>query len=294
MMNNRQEAQAIKIPNITPASEGATLSHKDYVFIRDLAFEKTGINLNENKVTMIQSRISRRLNALKLRSYSDYIEYLQNNPQEMTPFINSLTTNKTDFFREIDHFDYLRDNYFPNLTSNSTGKSLYVWSAACSAGHEVYTLGMVFDEFTKSNPSYDFRILGTDIDTDILTKAENGIYPAEQVSPIAPNYLRGNFEKGRGNDDGNYIVTKKLKEKIKFRQFNLIDPANTVPLQFDIIFLRNVLIYFTKDTIQIVIDKLVSHLNPGGLLFIGHSETLNGINHNLQSLGSAIYKKPEE
>lgn len=292
-MKNNTEIK-FEPPKLTTIQDGQ-ISKDQFDFISSLIFEKAGIHLDHNKTTMVQSRILRRLKHLKLDTIKDYITYLKGHPEkEMDYFINSLTTNKTDFFRENDHFEYLKDVFFKELIEKKKGdyvQNLYVWSAACSAGHEVYTLALVLDEFCKKNPKFDYKILGSDIDTDILAKAKNAIYPEDQIAPIPKHYLQGNFQKGTGTNAGFYRASDYLKRNVKFRRFNLTNPEERVPLTFDVIFLRNVLIYFPPEVIKKVIDKLASHLKKGGLLVIGHSETLNGIQHDLTFLGSSIYQK---
>ncbi|MCK5882571.1 MAG: protein-glutamate O-methyltransferase CheR [Bacteriovoracaceae bacterium] len=293
-MKSKDTVTTFEAPK-TSVIQDSNISDEQFDFLSKLIFEKVGIYLDHNKTTMVQSRILRRLKKLDLDSIKDYITYLKENPdKEMDFFINSLTTNKTDFFRENDHFEYLKDVFLKDLIEKKTGTSvqdLYIWSAACSAGHEVYTLALVMDEFCKKNPRFNYKILGSDIDTDILDRAKKAVYPAEQIDPIPRHYLQGNFQKGSGENEGFYRASDHLKRNVKFKRFNLTVPTERVPLTFDIIFLRNVLIYFPPEIIKKVIDKLASHLKSGGLLIIGHSETLNGIEHDLEFLGSSIYKK---
>lgn len=271
------------------------LSHEAYEYISNLLLTKAGIHLEENKKIMIQSRISRRLRALNIEDYDQYIRFLDLHPDEITHCVNALTTNKTDFFRENDHFDFLKRHFLKDtVLSHSAryhGRPIYIWSAACSMGHEVYTLAMILNEFTTNNPQFDYRLLGTDIDTEVLKTAEKGIYKSDIIGQIPPSYIPGNFEKGSGNNKGLYRISNHLRQKIKFRQHNLIDTTQTFSMKFDVIFLRNVLIYFPSDVIEIVINKLSRQLTSKGYLFIGHSETLNGIKHDLHSVGSAVYQK---
>lgn len=271
------------------------LSHKAYEYISSLLLNKAGIHLEENKKIMIQSRISRRLRALNIEDYDAYIHYLDLHPDEITHCVNALTTNKTDFFRENDHFEYLKRHFLKETVLKHAaryhGRPIYIWSAACSMGHEVYTLAMIMQEFIAIDPKFDYRILGTDIDTEVLKTAESGVYRSDILSQIPPTYLPGNFNKGTGKNKGLYRITDRLREKVKFRQHNLIDTSQVFPMKFDVIFLRNVLIYFPPDVIELVINKLSRHLTSKGYLFIGHSETLNGIKHDLHSVGSAVYQK---
>ena len=278
-------------------SNGKTpqLSHDAYEYISKLIRSKAGIMLEENKKIMIQSRISRRLRALSLEDYDAYVKYLDYHPDEITHCVNALTTNKTDFFRENDHFDYLKRHFLKGTVLHHAvryhERPIFIWSAACSMGHEVYTLAMIMQEFCQGNPQFDYRILGTDIDTEVLKVAEKGVYKTDILSQIPPSYLPGNFEKGSGQNKGLFRVSENLREKVKFRQHNLIDTTAVFPMKFDVIFLRNVLIYFPPDVIELVINKLSKQLHSKGYLFIGHSETLSGIKHDLQHLGSAVYQK---
>lgn len=293
-MGDSDFKKIFQAPKLAPTM-GAQISHEQFKYITSLIFKQAGIHLDDNKMTMVQSRISRRLKSLELETYEEYIKYLETNKdKELEQFINALTTNKTDFFREIDHFNYLKQVFLPNLVKQKKHQgthTIFIWSAACSAGHEVYTLAMIMEEFIKINPGFDYKILGSDIDTDILEKAQNGVYPEEQLLPVAKHYLAGNFQKGSGTNSGFHKASEKLKRNVKFRRFNLIDKADRLPLSFDIIFLRNVLIYFPPEVIQLVIDKLSSHLKTGGHFFIGHSETLNGITHDFETLGAATFRK---
>jgi len=271
------------------------LSHKAYEYISSMLLNKTGIHLEETKKIMIQSRISRRLRTLNIPDYDAYVHYLDHHPDELTHCVNALTTNKTDFFRENDHFDFLKRHFLKETVLKHQAKyharPIYIWSAACSMGHEVYTLAMILNEFITQEPKFDYRILGTDIDTEVLKTAERGIYNTEILSQIPPAYIPGNLDKGRDKNKGLFRISEKLREKIKFKQHNLIDTTANFSLQFDVIFLRNVLIYFPPNVIELVINKLAHQLHPKGYLFIGHSETLNGIKHNLHHVGSAVYQK---
>ena len=288
------KASVSQFKSSTLQTERLSLDEKAYEFIRDFVFKKAGITLNTSKRSMIQSRLSRRVNFLNLNSINEYLSYLKTNSSELTSFINALTTNKTDFFRESEHFDYLADNYLKEYVQKHAEKNkvLLTWSAACSTGPEVYTLAMIFDKFFKRYDNFDFKILGSDIDTDVVKTAESGVYADDIIErQIPPEYLRGNFSKGIGNNSGFYKISDNLKKKVKFKQHNLIEDNSKMLINFDIVFLRNVLIYFQASVIQQVIDLIVKSMAPGGLLFIGHAETLNGIKHDLISLGSSIYRK---
>jgi chemotaxis protein methyltransferase CheR len=240
---------------------------------------------------MVHNRLIKRLRELSHNSYKEYIDYLQKNEPETEQFINALTTNKTNFFREPPHFDFLKKVYFKELLELQKKKSIYIWSAACSRGHEAYTLGMIFDEFVSQNKLFDYRILGTDIDTKVLKEAEEALYENEIAKEVPPQYFSSYFNAIEQNEHRYFKICDKIRKNIKFRRHNLIDPRETLPLKFDIIFLRNVLIYFPPDVIEKIIQKLSKHLNPGGLMFIGHSESIRNMNHDMEYLTASIYKK---
>lgn len=280
-------------PKFESSVNQVKLTDKQYQYISDLIFQEAGIYLDTNKSTMIQSRIARRIKHLELDGIDAYIEHLKNHKEdEIIDFINSLTTNKTDFFRENGHFEYLKNTVLTDILADTyrSNKVVKIWSAACSAGHEPYTLALILDRFITVNQGYQYKLYASDIDTNILTKAKTGVYTESDIAPIPKELLKGNFMRGTGSNKGKYKIADKLKKNITFQRLNLTDPTDNISEKFDVIFLRNVLIYFPSEVIQKVIDKLVNHLVPGGYLVIGHSETLNGIDHKLEPLGTSIYK----
>ena len=266
-----------------------------------------GIKMSDAKLPMLQSRLQRRLRALGLSSLEEYLNHLFNSPQgedERVHFFNAITTNKTDFFREPQHFDYLVQTALPNL--DPTGKSkiqnpkseiadswrFKLWCAGCSSGEEPYTLTMVLGEFGAHRPGFDFSILATDISTKVLNHAQLGIYDEERVEPV-PLLLRSKYlmrSKDRAQEQ--VRIAPELRSKISFRRLNFMDAHYGVKDMFDVIFFRNVMIYFDKPTQEDVIHKLCCNLVPGGYLFVGHSESLAGLNLPVASVGSAIFRKP--
>lgn len=257
------------------------LTEQEFRDLSALLYEHTGIFLPEEKRIFLTARLGKRMNELGLRSYRDYIKVLRNSTEESQVFINHMTTNKTDWWREPAHFDFLVQWW----KSQQRDRSLMVWSAACSSGEEVYTLSMVLKD-----AGIDARILGTDIDTVVLNKAVTGHYSKdvirEQVNPsMQAKYFR-TIDKADQLE-----VNSVAREHVKFRQFNLVKDEISVPIQFDAIFLRNVLIYFRGETIRHVIEKLQRYLRPDGLLFIGHSESIQGHAENMRLVGNACYKK---
>lgn len=269
----------------------ATLSRSEFEFLSSRIREIAGIHITEHKVAMVESRLQKRLRTLGIRNFSDYINLIDRDASELTEFINALTTNKTEFFREPFHFEFLTQTIIPKLVSASNLGVLSVWCAAASTGEEPYTIAMVLSEALALQKGWDFRILATDIDTKVLQTAEHGKYRSDLIHPVPFELQRKYLQRGKGPMSGQYRIAPALARHLKFRPFNLVSDELQTNILFDIIFLRNVLIYFQPETIQIVIDRIYSRLKPGGYLFIGHSETLNRVNHKFRPLHSAIYQK---
>lgn len=252
-----------------------------------------GIHMPESKRFMLQSRLQRRVRELSLPSYEAYYDLLSNsdaNGEEGRIFINLVTTNKTDFFREKKHFDYMERHQLPKLMDQGL-KKYKIWSAACSSGEEPYTMAMVLDHFRLQNGGPDYQIYASDISTAVLAKAEKGIYRAEVVTPI-PDELRSRyFLAGSSERDFYYKVKDTVRDKVQFARQNLMDDEYRAPRDLDAVFCRNVLIYFEKEIKVEIISKLISHLKPGGILFLGHTETIFGMNLPLNPLAPAVYEK---
>ncbi len=267
----------------------ATLTSSVYEQLRQILEENTGIELGENKYSLVESRLLKRLNALQLSSFSKYLKLIKESDEEFDIFINCMTTNKTDWFREPRHFRYLVDSVIPNLINEKrkgSDQTIYIWSAASSTGEEIYSLAMTIEEYFPKLANY--RILGTDIDTEVLQKAASATYKKAIVEEQVPVHLRLKYFTNTAKDE--VTVCRQLRDRTKFRQYNLIESQMPVEMQFDIIFLRNVLIYFTRPTIETVIKRLLRNLKPGGLIFIGHSESLNGLSLPLDQVSEAVYR----
>jgi len=272
------------------------LSDKDFNRFRKLIFDLAGITLSEHKRALVYSRLAKRLRANGLENYSDYYELVANadpDSQEIVEFINAITTNKTSFFREPHHFDFLREEIFPayleDINTNRR-KSVRIWSAGCSAGQEPYTLAMTLFEFFGANTSAELKILATDIDTNVLARARQGIYNEEQIEDIPDYLLRKYFLKGKGDREGLAKVGKELQSIIQFDRLNLFDPVWPMKEKLDIIFCRNVIIYFSRDTQRQLIRRMTQHLKPGGYLMLGHSESLHGYESGLQHVRKNVYR----
>jgi chemotaxis protein methyltransferase CheR len=260
-----------------------------------------GIKMPPDKLSMLQSRLQRRLRALKLESLEEYQEYLFHSPQaagELVDFFDVVTTHKTDFFREPAHFDYLTRTALPVLDPGAGLTGVFrpwhfkIWCAGCSSGEEPYTLAMVLSEFSLIRPGFDFSILATDISTRVLEHARQAIYDEARVEPVAMPLRKKYLLRSRDQEAPQVRVIPALRQKVSFRPLNFMDKEYPVSEMFEAIFFRNVMIYFPRETQEAVIGKLCRQLVPGGYLFVGHSESLTGLKIPVLPLGPAIYRKP--
>ncbi|MFA6286484.1 MAG: CheR family methyltransferase [Opitutaceae bacterium] len=262
--------------------------------------EELGIKMSDAKLPMLQSRLQRRLRVLGLGTLDEYHDRLFNSPdgeEERVHFINAITTNKTDFFREPQHFDYLVRTALPNLDPNGEGGAgrpwhLKLWCAGCSSGEEPYTLAIVLSEFGRQRPGFDFSFLATDISTRVLEHAQTGIYDEERIEPVPAPLREKYLLRSKRRTEAQVRIIPALRGKISFHRLNFMDAHYPVRDMFEVIFFRNVMIYFDKPTQEAVIGKLCRNLVPGGYLFVGHSESLAGLNLPVTCVGSATYRKP--
>lgn len=272
------------------------LSMPDFHRFRKLIYEKAGISLCDSKHTLVQSRLARRLRELELGDYNDYYKVLtdpRRSAEETEYFVNCLTTNKTEFFRESHHFDFLRDRLFPEIQQRALKggpKRVRIWSAACSTGQEPYTLALTAREFFPANSEWDIRILASDIDTDVLQKASEGVYPAELLDDVPERFRKKYFARLTRDPDGPVQVREDLRNLIAFRQINFIDSEWPINTQFDAIFCRNVMIYFDQDTRRNLVRRFMTFMKPESYLFIGHSESLLGLSDQFDTKGNTIYQ----
>jgi chemotaxis protein methyltransferase CheR len=270
------------------------LGSRDFARLSALIYEEAGIRVGVEKKTMLEARLKRRLRALNIESYAGYCDFLfgpQGKARETVSFIDVVTTNKTDFFREAGHFEYLARTALPEMVDTSGGRPLLVWSAGCSTGEEPYTLAMVMSEYAEAHPGLRFRILATDISTVVLERAEAGVYSAENVAPVAASLQRKYLMRSRNRDTGQVRIVPELRRLVEFRRLNFMDADYGVTERADAIFCRNVLIYFDRPTQERILRKLTDHLRPRGFLFVGHSETLHDMQLPLTPLGPALYRR---
>jgi chemotaxis protein methyltransferase CheR len=264
----------------------------DFTALRILVKEMTGISLAESKRELVYGRVSRRLRALGLSSFGEYRELLESGGgSELVAFCNALTTNLTSFFRESHHFDYLRDEFLaPRRSADRRTERIRIWSSACSSGEEAYSIAMTIVETIPDWQQWDIKILATDLDSDILARAQRGCYNADRVKGLEPNRLARFFKESREDAERTYQVTPELANLITFKQINLMhDLPMSGPL--DAIFCRNVVIYFDKDTQRALFARIAKVQRSGNLLFLGHSETLYKVSDDYALIGRTIYRR---
>lgn len=267
------------------------LSASSFARLANFVTSELGIKMPDAKLPMVQNRLIRRVRELGFDSVEQYTEYFFHSPDaggERAHFIDAITTNKTDFFRESGHFDYLTTVVLPAFGG---GLPFQVWSAGCSSGQEPYTLAMVLSEFAVRERGFRFSIIATDVSTRMLESARAGIYDESLIAPV-PAPLRAKYLL-RSKDPARKVVriVPQLRRCVTFEPLNFMDANYNLKSTFDVVFFRNVMIYFDRKTQETVIRRICRNLNPGGYLFAGHSESLAGLDVPVTALGPAIYRK---
>ncbi len=274
-----------------PAASGMT--DGDFNRLRQFIEAELGIRMPPSKRVMLESRLSRRLRHLGLQSFGAYADLVfspEGARTELIHMIDAVTTNKTDFFREADHFDYLLNQLLPSY-SPKTGLPFRLWSAGCSTGEEAYTLAMVMEEHRRKVPAFQYSIFASDISTRVLAQALNAVYDEEKIAPIPLDYKKRYFLRSKDPSLAVVRIKPELRSKVEFRRLNLMDEEYQIPWKFDVIFCRNVIIYFERPVQERLIQKLYGALSEGGTLFLGHSETITGMKVPFRSVAPTVYKK---
>src|ERR1700753_1286010 len=269
---SRRSSMSLAMPH---ASAG--LSERHFRAIAQLIEGQVGIKLPAGKRLMLEGRLHKRVRALNYSGLNEYVHNLFDDRQldtELMHLIDVVTTNKTDFFREPSHFDFIRETAIPQLLKQRSRADLKLWSAACSTGMEAYTTAMVLDDMTRTGTRMRFRILGTDISTAVLRIAKAAIYTRDTLSPVPEDFVSRYFLRSRDRLSGEVRVVPELRRLTHFMRMNLMDTSYPVDRDVDIIFCRNVLIYFEQETQRKVVQQLCAHLRPGGYLMVGHSESI--------------------
>lgn len=266
--------------------ESCSISEKDFKRLSKFIYDECGINLSDSKKTMLEVRLRKRLKNLNMHSYSEYCEYLfsQDGYKEFTDMIDQVTTNKTDFFREPSHFEYMIQKVVPELTRIK--RDLILWSAGCSSGEEPYTMAMFLKEY-----DCDFKIFATDISTRVLEKARLAIYNEERIQPVPRDFMKKYLLVKKDRSEIIYRIIPELRSRIFFKRLNFMDNDYGLNEKMDIIFCRNVIIYFDRKTQGKILQKISSYLQPHGYLFMGHSETLFGMDVPLVQVAPTIYRR---
>lgn len=288
-------ANSVSVESTSEKAREFQFTGADFRFIRDLVIERTGINLSDNKRDLVYGRISRRIRALGLTTFKEYCGLLKaGDDQEMVQFVNAITTNLTSFFREEHHFDFLEKVFLPELMKHKTSinapRRIRIWSAGCSTGEEPYSIAMVVKEAMEREKNWDVRILATDLDTDVLAKASSGVYESQRVEGLSKKRLLRWIKKGCGDNEGKVLMAPALQNLITFKQLNLMGDW---PMKgtFDLIFCRNVIIYFNKPTQQVLFERYADLLSDEGHLFLGHSETMFQKSERFSLIGKTVYQK---
>ena len=283
------------MPTVTDTSEdlgfvgGLTITDREFQLFRNLIYKQTGISLRESKSTMLSARLSKRLRQLNLPTFDAYYQFLSSQAPEGDEYrllINSVTTNKTSFFRENHHFEFLASH----LKQNRLAGPFRIWSSACSTGQEPYSMAITISEAVGPLQGKDIRILASDIDTQVLQEASEGLYEADLLSDITPAHQSRYLRMEETKSGPKYRVSRELRDLITFRHKNLIAPNWGINTKFDFIFCRNVLIYFDHNTQDQILRKFISFLKPNGYLVVGHSEHLHWLNALIEPVGRTIYR----
>lgn len=267
-----------------------SFTRRDFDYLSKTINERTGIVVSDDKFNMFYSRLSRRVRALKLSSFAEYCDVVRHDRDgsETGELINAITTNLTAFFREKHHFDYLANQLVPQLQQQNDERRISVWSAGCSTGEEPYSLAIALQE-SGLPIGWQIDLEATDLDSNVLQTASNGVYTMSRVEGMSRDRLRQWFLRGKGAQQGMVRVKPELTRMINFAQLNLMDNWRVEPK--DVIFCRNVIIYFDKPTKTRLVEKFANALKPGGHLFIGHSESLYKISDRFELIGNTIYRK---
>ncbi|NTU42169.1 MAG: protein-glutamate O-methyltransferase [Nitrospirales bacterium] len=273
------------------------MSEQDFDKLSQFIHMHCGIKITPAKKVMIEARLSKRMKLLGIIGFRSYCDYLFSNKglaEELRHMIDVITTNKTDFFREPAHFNYLITKAIPELIClHKAGieRKLRIWSAGCSTGEEPYTLAMILHDLTERRQGFNYEILATDISSRVLEAAQIAVYEEEKIIPVTEEMKKKYLLRGRNEHSGKVRIVPELRAMVTFRRLNFMEADFELKAPMDIIFCRNVIIYFDRDTQEKLMRKFYNHLMPGGYLFLGHSETLNGMSIPLASVAPTVYRK---
>lgn len=272
-------------------NEKLNLTNDEFQQLRQFVFSTIGVNLTEAKRSLVVSRLSKRLRELDLSSFTKYIQLAKSSNSEREVLYNLITTNVTKFFREEHHFDFLVQQVIPNFIE-SKQKLLRVWSSACSSGEEPYSIAITLDKAMQKHKNLDFKILASDINTEMLQKAKTGIYRRDETEGVTYSDLKKYFALGQGKNEGLFKVKEPLQKKIAFQRVNLVGQQEyPIKEKVHVIFCRNVFIYFNKETQISILDRFYEQLHPKGILMLGHSESIPSSLGKWRLIQKTIYEK---
>lgn len=273
------------------------LSDQIWGHLSPLIERELGIRMPREKKSLLQNRLLKRVKHLGLTSFEEYCDFLfseEGQKRELTPFFNEITTNKTYFFREYRHFEVLSDRIIPEFLKAQKGplRPLRIWSAACSTGEELYSIACIVEEFMQAEKArFEYEILGTDISTRVLWEAHDAMYDEDQIRMISPDLLRRYFLSNKDKSSRMLRVAPEIRSHVKLRKLNLMNESYPFTHDFDVIFCRNVLIYFSREDIQQIVTRSVSHLRCGGYLITGHADSIYGTTSRLKRIEPSVYLK---
>jgi len=269
------------------------MDEESFVRLSSYVTREYGIKLPATKKSMLESRLNKKVKSLGMDNYKQFLDYIFSDAGkkgDLFHVVDLITTNKTDFFREPEHFKFIAGTYLAQWSQADARRSMNVWSAGCSSGEEPYTLVMVMEEFRKRNPQFNYNIMASDVSIRMIQSAFNGLYSFDKIAGVPADLKRLYFLRSKTQPDV-VRVKPEYRKRINYKRINFMDESYGLLKQdYDIIFCRNVLIYFDKPTQERVIRKFISHLRPGGLLFLGHSESIMGMDVPLRQIQPTVYQ----
>lgn len=272
------------------------LTREDYDLFRRLVYAKSGINLGDQKMQLVRARLGKKLRKGAFKSFRDYYRHVESDPtgEALCELLDAISTNTTHLFREIRHFDLLRElltGWLGDKKWRDAHSALRIWSAASSSGEEPYSIAMVAHDALRSTPGIELKILATDISTQMLSKAKLGLFDSHRVGTVPPAYRQRYFNRVTHEGRDLLQIVPELRRLVTFTRFNLMTPTYPFQHGFDVVLCRNVMIYFDRQTQQTLVGKLAQQLHRGGYLMIGHSESLSNVEHSLEYLEPTVYRK---
>lgn len=270
------------------------LSPSEFDKIRSFIESHCGIKLPPTKKQMVEGRLRKRIRKFGFSTYGEYLDFVFNSGgahEEIVSLIDVITTNKTDFYREPGHFEFLRDRVLPYLLQSNENPRIKIWSAGCSSGEEPYTISMELHGFFENLRGWSYEVHATDISTEVLKKAHLAVYDEEKVEDLPYEIKKKYFLRSKDPNDCKVRLKPFIRKSVRFERFNLMDKTFSQPKDFDAIFCRNVIIYFDKPTQETILRHLTAHLKHGRFLFLGHSETIHGMNLDVETVAPTVYRK---